>query len=62
MRERFLAQALLAASLWIAVKWEATRSTTPDGAIMSRITGEAMARSNVLSALQVDRCAVKPLS
>ncbi|KAL4428249.1 hypothetical protein ABPG75_002338 [Micractinium tetrahymenae] len=39
MRERFLAQALLAASLWVAVKWEATRTTTPDSAIMSRITG-----------------------
>ncbi|KAL4433093.1 hypothetical protein ABPG77_006520 [Micractinium sp. CCAP 211/92] len=38
-RERFVAQALLAASLWVALKWEATRSTTPDAAIMSRITG-----------------------
>ncbi|KAL4428297.1 hypothetical protein ABPG75_002386 [Micractinium tetrahymenae] len=39
LRERFLAQALLVASLWIAVKFEATRTTTPDAKIMSRITG-----------------------
>lgn len=38
-RELFVAQALLAASLWIAIKWEATRTTTPDSLIMSRITG-----------------------
>ncbi|KAL4428247.1 hypothetical protein ABPG75_002336 [Micractinium tetrahymenae] len=38
-RDLFVAQALLAASLWVAVKWEATRTTTPDSAIMSRITG-----------------------
>lgn len=38
-RELFVAQALLAACLWIAIKFEATRPTTPDSRIMSRITG-----------------------
>lgn len=39
MRERLLAGALLAASLWIAIKFEATRTTTPDANLMSRISG-----------------------
>lgn len=40
LRELLLAQSLLAAALWIAVKFEANRSATPDSHIMSRITGE----------------------
>ncbi|EFN55324.1 hypothetical protein CHLNCDRAFT_52521 [Chlorella variabilis] len=39
VRERLLAGALLAASLWIAIKFEATRTTTPDANLMSRISG-----------------------
>lgn len=39
LRELLLAQSLLAAALWIAVKFEANRSATPDSHIMSRITG-----------------------
>lgn len=41
-RELFVAQALLAACLWIAIKFEATRPTTPDSRIMSRITGKGL--------------------
>ncbi|PRW44375.1 hypothetical protein C2E21_6726 [Chlorella sorokiniana] len=39
LRELLMAQSLLAAALWIAVKFEANRSATPDSHIMSRITG-----------------------
>lgn len=40
LRELLMAQSLLAAALWVAVKFEANRSATPDSHIMSRITGE----------------------
>lgn len=39
--ERLLVQALLAASLWLALKFEANRTTTPDSNLMSRLTGGA---------------------
>ena len=42
LRELLMAQSLLAAALWIAVKFEANRSATPDSHIMSRITGEPL--------------------
>jgi hypothetical protein len=40
LRERTLGGAMLAASLWLAIKFEATRPTTPDANLMSRISGE----------------------
>ncbi|KAL4858823.1 hypothetical protein ACK3TF_001213 [Chlorella vulgaris] len=39
LRERTLGGAMLAASLWLAIKFEATRPTTPDANLMSRISG-----------------------
>lgn len=40
LREQILAPTLLAASLWLALKFEACRTLVPDASLMHRITGE----------------------
>ena len=59
LREQTLAQSLLAASLWIAIKFEANRTTTPDAKIMSRITGaprRGLAGAQAAAAAAVPHC------
>jgi hypothetical protein len=60
VRERALAGSLLAAALWLAVKFEATRTTTPDANLMSRISGEARgALQGMLNAAAVQLAAAR---
>lgn len=40
VREQLLAQASLAAALWLALKFDGSRTATPDAPLMYRLTGE----------------------
>lgn len=39
VREQLLAQASLSAALWLALKFDGSRSATPDSSLMTRLTG-----------------------
>lgn len=39
LREQLAAQSLLAAALWLAIKFEALRTSTPDAGLMYSLTG-----------------------